>query len=145
MVTRQPYKTPVHTYNSYGNFTVTLIVANAFGCTDTLIKPNYIRVQRAVISIPWFANPWLYSIYHSSGTSDRFRRCSNILSMGFWGWWYFHSCQSNTYLYSTGNIYSATNYYYQHRMHRYINYAVSSKGRIKTNNQFFRRANSCLC
>lgn len=42
---------PVHTYTSYGNFTVTLIATNGFGCTDTIIKPDFITVQRAAISI----------------------------------------------------------------------------------------------
>lgn len=45
---------PSHTYTSYGSFTVTLIATNSFGCTDTIIKNNYIRVQRASISIPLF-------------------------------------------------------------------------------------------
>jgi len=43
---------PVHTYNSYGSFTVTLVATNGFGCTDTIVKPAYIHVQRATISIP---------------------------------------------------------------------------------------------
>ena len=43
---------PVHTYTSYGSFTDTLITTNIFGCTDTVIKPNYIRIQKPVITIP---------------------------------------------------------------------------------------------
>jgi PKD repeat protein len=43
---------PVHTYSNYGNYTVRLIVTNVFGCSDTITKPNFIRVSRAVISIP---------------------------------------------------------------------------------------------
>jgi gliding motility-associated-like protein len=43
---------PIHTYTSYGSFTVTLIASNAFGCTDTMTRTNYIRIQRASISIP---------------------------------------------------------------------------------------------
>jgi gliding motility-associated-like protein len=43
---------PVHTYTNYGSFTVTLIASNIFGCSDTMIKANYIRIQRAAISIP---------------------------------------------------------------------------------------------
>ena len=43
---------PVHTYTSYGNFNVTLIVTNTSGCTDTIIKPQFIKVNRAQISIP---------------------------------------------------------------------------------------------
>ncbi len=45
---------PSHTYTAYGSFTVTLIATNGFGCTDTTVKTNYIRIQRASISIPLF-------------------------------------------------------------------------------------------
>lgn len=43
---------PSHTYTSYGSFTVTLVATNAFGCTDTIRRTNYIRIQRASINIP---------------------------------------------------------------------------------------------
>ncbi|MGB3008619.1 MAG: PKD domain-containing protein, partial [Chitinophagaceae bacterium] len=43
---------PSHTYSNYGNYNDTLIVTNAFGCTDTLIRPNYVRIQRATIGVP---------------------------------------------------------------------------------------------
>jgi gliding motility-associated-like protein len=43
---------PVHIYNNYGNYTVVLIVTSAAGCRDTLIKNSYIRINRAIISIP---------------------------------------------------------------------------------------------
>jgi gliding motility-associated-like protein len=43
---------PSHTYTAYGSFTVTLIAANAFGCTDTIAIPDYIIIRRATISIP---------------------------------------------------------------------------------------------
>jgi gliding motility-associated-like protein len=43
---------PSHTYTSYGNFTVKLKTTNTFGCTDSIIKTNYIKIQRAAISIP---------------------------------------------------------------------------------------------
>lgn len=42
---------PSHTYTSYGNFSVTLIATNIAGCTDTLIKPNFIKIKKAVIAI----------------------------------------------------------------------------------------------
>ena len=45
---------PSHTYTSYGNFTVTLIATNGFGCTDTIIRPDFIIIRRATISIPLF-------------------------------------------------------------------------------------------
>ncbi|HZH64296.1 MAG TPA: PKD domain-containing protein, partial [Flavisolibacter sp.] len=43
---------PSHTYTAFGNFDVTLIVTNSLGCTDTMTKPAFIRIQRPVISFP---------------------------------------------------------------------------------------------
>lgn len=43
---------PSHTYTAYGLYTVTLIATNGFGCKDTVVKTNYIKIQRAQISIP---------------------------------------------------------------------------------------------
>ncbi len=43
---------PSHTYTGYGQFTVTLIAANSFGCTSTMTKANFVRIQKAAISIP---------------------------------------------------------------------------------------------
>ncbi|RYY43243.1 MAG: PKD domain-containing protein, partial [Chitinophagaceae bacterium] len=42
---------PTHTYTTTGNFTVTLIAVNANGCADTLVKPNYIKLQAPEVSI----------------------------------------------------------------------------------------------
>jgi gliding motility-associated-like protein len=35
---------PSHTYNSSGNYAVSLIVTNSSGCTKSLTKPNYIQI-----------------------------------------------------------------------------------------------------
>lgn len=43
---------PSHTYNSYGNYDVTLIVTNPSGCTDTIKKTGFIKIEKAVIKIP---------------------------------------------------------------------------------------------
>ena len=43
---------PTHTYNNYGNYTVKLIATSSSGCTDSIIKPAFIKIQRAQISIP---------------------------------------------------------------------------------------------
>ncbi|MBL7739607.1 MAG: PKD domain-containing protein, partial [Chitinophagaceae bacterium] len=43
---------PSHTYTNYGSYSVSLFVTNAFGCTNTIIRSNYINIRRAVISIP---------------------------------------------------------------------------------------------
>jgi len=42
---------PVHTYTAYGNFTVTLITTNSTGCRDTIVKNQYVRIQRPVITL----------------------------------------------------------------------------------------------
>lgn len=36
---------PVHTYSAYGNFTIRLIVTNAKGCADTIVKNNEILIS----------------------------------------------------------------------------------------------------
>lgn len=36
---------PTHTYTTAGSYTVTLIATTANGCTDTLVKNNYINIQ----------------------------------------------------------------------------------------------------
>jgi gliding motility-associated-like protein len=41
---------PSHAYNSYGNFDVTLITTNSFGCTDTLTKPAFVKIAKPVIT-----------------------------------------------------------------------------------------------
>jgi gliding motility-associated-like protein len=45
---------PSHTYTAFGTYAVRLIVTNASGCTDTLIKPNYIKIIKPVITFPGF-------------------------------------------------------------------------------------------
>ncbi len=42
---------PTHTYTTNGSFDVTLITTNAAGCTDTLIKSQYIHIQPPIASI----------------------------------------------------------------------------------------------
>ena len=42
---------PSHTYTTYGSFDVSLIVTNANGCTDTIIKPAFVRIRRANMSV----------------------------------------------------------------------------------------------
>ncbi|MBO4281674.1 MAG: PKD domain-containing protein [Bacteroidales bacterium] len=40
-------KTPTFVYSHPGRYDVTLIVTDAFGCTDTIVKPEYVRVEGA--------------------------------------------------------------------------------------------------
>ncbi|HSU27892.1 MAG TPA: PKD domain-containing protein [Chitinophagaceae bacterium] len=43
---------PTHTYSTYGYFTVKLIVTNSSGCKDSISKIDFVRIRRAIISIP---------------------------------------------------------------------------------------------
>lgn len=42
---------PSHTYTAYNNYTVKLVATSAAGCSDTLTKSNYIKVQTPTDSI----------------------------------------------------------------------------------------------
>ncbi|MBS1509873.1 MAG: PKD domain-containing protein [Bacteroidetes bacterium] len=44
-------RNPVHTFTGAGNFTITLIATNANGCSDTLQKIDYIKIQPPHVSI----------------------------------------------------------------------------------------------
>lgn len=44
-------KDPLHTYTTTGNYTVTLIATNLSGCSDTLVKTEYIKIQKPTIAI----------------------------------------------------------------------------------------------
>lgn len=42
---------PTHTYNTPGRYNVRLITTNAAGCSDTLVKPEFIKIQLPDIKI----------------------------------------------------------------------------------------------
>ena len=45
---------PSHTYTATGLYTVTLIATNQTGCSDTIIKPQYIRIEKPSITVQGF-------------------------------------------------------------------------------------------
>jgi gliding motility-associated-like protein len=44
-------QTPSHTYNATGNYTVSLIATGANGCSDSIIKPQFVRIQAPIVAI----------------------------------------------------------------------------------------------
>ncbi len=50
--TTSSQQNPSHTYNSYGTDTVRLVVTNAGGCTDTIVKAGFVNIQQVDVSIP---------------------------------------------------------------------------------------------
>lgn len=42
---------PAHTYGDYGNYTVTLITTNAFGCIDSVKKTAFVKIVKPKITI----------------------------------------------------------------------------------------------
>ncbi|MDQ2720947.1 MAG: PKD domain-containing protein [Bacteroidota bacterium] len=44
-------KTPSHVYLAKGNYPVKLFVANASGCGDSIVKKDFIRIKKPVVSI----------------------------------------------------------------------------------------------
>lgn len=42
---------PAHAYANFGNYSVTLIAKNAAGCTDSLTRTSFIKIEKPVISV----------------------------------------------------------------------------------------------
>lgn len=49
--TRSTLQTPAHNYTKSGTFTVQLIVKNISGCSDTIRKQNFIKIQQPIIKL----------------------------------------------------------------------------------------------
>ena len=47
---------PGHVYNISGSYTIKLIVTNSMGCSDTLIRPNYIEIPGPITNFSISAN-----------------------------------------------------------------------------------------
>lgn len=42
---------PAHTYTALGSFDVTLVVTNAAGCTETLLRPGFVQIAAPVVQV----------------------------------------------------------------------------------------------
>jgi gliding motility-associated-like protein len=68
-------KNPIHGYNTAGKYSITLIVSNGAGCSDSITYPMFVDVHPAPLSA-FDANPYTASIFypvimffnHSSGS-----------------------------------------------------------------------------
>lgn len=49
--TTSTQQSPQHTYTTENNYTVTLIVTNANGCTDTIVKTDYVKIKLPHVAI----------------------------------------------------------------------------------------------
>ena len=49
--TSSNWQTPSHVYTKTGTYTVQLIVKNASGCSDTISKQNFIKIQQPIITL----------------------------------------------------------------------------------------------
>ena len=102
--TTSSLQNPSHTYTSIGNYNVYLIVTNAFGCKDTVYKPNYVRIYPG--SIPY--------------TPDTIKVCQGIAQVftdptqgsNSWSWSFGNGATSTirnpTYTYSVPGTYTVT-------------------------------------
>lgn len=72
---------PTQVYNDYGNYTVTLITTNSQGCTDTLVRPQFVKVVKPVISFPGL--PQNGCVPFVTGFSANISAVDNITSY-FW-------------------------------------------------------------
>jgi gliding motility-associated-like protein len=45
---------PSHTYNSLGNFNVTLVATGANGCSDSITKNQFVRIQKPIVGMNGF-------------------------------------------------------------------------------------------
>lgn len=102
---------PSHTYTSYGNYTVRLGATSASGCTDTLTKTSYIKVQTPTASLATnnyngcapatvIFTPTITTNIPVSYYSWDFGDGSSIVACS--------TCSSPTHIYTTSGIYTAT-------------------------------------
>ena len=70
---------PSHIYTVPGAYTVTLIITNASGCTDTLVRPNYIQVGTPPVAC-FSVNPGFACV----NAPVNFTNCSTNATGYFW-------------------------------------------------------------
>lgn len=69
---------PSHTYDQYGDFDVLLAVTNSSGCTDTVRKKAFVRVQKPVTTFP--SLPQAGCIPYTTGFSANVQTLDKVTS-----------------------------------------------------------------
>jgi PKD repeat protein len=98
---------PQHTYNTAGNYTVTLIVNNVYGCSDTLVLPQTIHVHQTPVAS--------FTMSPSSGCSPlsvNFTNTSSSTVNPSYQWNFGNGSTSTamnpTYSYTSSGLFNAT-------------------------------------
>jgi gliding motility-associated-like protein len=100
-----------HTYASSGNYTVRLIITDAAGCKDTLLRPNYIRVNGPIAN---FSAAVPGSCLNSSVTFNDLSTTDGVNAITEWTWNYGDGISETltagpfVHSYATGGSYSVS-------------------------------------
>lgn len=96
---------PSYTYNATGVYTVTLIIVNSSGCTDTLTQVNYVQVGDPPVAC-FSATPLIVCV----GDPVNFTDCSTNANQWFWqfGDGGTSTAQNPSYAYGDTGCYTVT-------------------------------------
>lgn len=107
---------PTHTYTSPGNFNISLQVTNSFGCTESLTRLNFIRIEQAPVAA--FTNgatnscsvPFRVSFQNLTDTSISIVRGNTANIMFFWnfGDGNTSTLANPTHFYTSPGLYTVT-------------------------------------
>ena len=100
-------KNPTHTYTRNGIFTVQLVSTNSNGCTDTLIKTNFINIQKPSITITSLPDSGCVPLFKQLSSSAI---SANPIKNYLWNFGDGNtSTQSNpTHIYDSNGVYTLT-------------------------------------
>lgn len=102
-------KNPMHLYNNYGNFDVTLVVTTPNGCTSTATRPGLITVHPTPVA-KFTPNPTNASLSDNPNITFTNETENYILSETTWSWDFGDNTNSTdmntTHVYTTPNDFS---------------------------------------
>ena len=95
---------PIHTYTTYGQFNVRLIVSNANGCKDTIIKNAFVDIRKIVVTVPQL--PFEHCLPGVFSPVPAVNAVDTVLT---WNWAFgdggTSTLQNPTYTYNTQGVY----------------------------------------